>query len=616
LAGQTYDGPAGLADRVKSVAVTGGVGAAVPGVSYGYDPSTGLPTTTTSDNSAGADMAGTLTQGYDDFGNPVSFTDAGNATTTTSYDSAGRPVTITYKQADGTTIGTTTLAYNGGNEHRGLPTSLTDTGLGGSFTGSYDGNGQLTSQTWPDGLTSTYTYDPTGAAASLTDTKNGNVFLSDQQISTIHGQWASESGMLLPFARDYTYDGAGRLVAVADTSTDPLNPGCTTRTYSFDVDSNRTSKTTYPAAADGSCTTTTSPTTISASYDNADRLQPGGDHTGLTYDAYGRITTLPATDGNGTTTSIGYYVTDMVHSTSQGSASRTWTLDPAMRLRAMTAEAGNPTATVNHYADPTSDSPAWTADTTSTGTTTTWNIPDLTGGLAATLTSTTATWQLAGLHGDIERTTSPTATLAPDGSVNNVDEYGAPTTTTNPPKYGYLGTQQRANDPISGLTYMGVRVYAPGIGCFLQADPLFGGNANAYGYPSDPLTRVDISGAFSTATKSVIARVAGDLLNIAKWVGAIWFCGWCDAAAVALGVAAVALYLIIGYYISAANAAITVLAHFAFSKIFSAFRTAYFKARTPIYAVFGPRAGARIDGSIRRWLFGGMVASWLAGVLT
>ena len=519
----TYDGPGGIADRVKSVTVTGGVGAAVPAISYGYDTSTGLPTTTTADNSAGAAMAGVITQGYDDFGQPTAYTDADNATTSTGYDSSGRPATITYSQPDGTTLGTTTIGYDAGTEHRQLPTSITHSGLGGSFTGNYNADGVLTSQTWPDGMTSSWTIDPTGAATSLTDIKDGNTFLSDTQISTIHGQWATESGVLLPVNRTYNYDGAGRLTTVADTSTDPLHPGCTTRTYSFDTDSNRLTKTAYPpAAADGSCTTLTAPATTSYSYDNADRLLPAGSHNGLTYDAYGRITTLPGPDGNGTTTSLSYYATDMVQTTSQGTASRTWSLDPAMRLRALTAETGNSTATTNHYADET-DSPAWTTDTTSSGATSTSRyLTDLTGGLAAINTSTgnTLTWQLTGLHGDIETTTSPAATLAPDGTTNYTDEYGAPTpSTTGTPRYGYLGTKQRANDPLTALTYMGVRMYAPQLGRFLQTDPILGGNANPYNYPADPVNTADASGL-------LVIHAFWTSWWHAQWFVKIWISKW------------------------------------------------------------------------------------------
>jgi len=44
---------------------------------------------------------------------------------------------------------------------------------------------------------------------------------------------------------------------------------------------------------------------------------------------------------------------------------------------------------------------------------------------------------------------------------------------------------------------MGVRVYNPATGRFLQKDPIYGGNANAYVYPADPVNATDISGQYS-----------------------------------------------------------------------------------------------------------------------
>jgi hypothetical protein len=85
----------------------------------------------------------------------------------------------------------------------------------------------------------------------------------------------------------YSYDTAGRLAKVADT----YSLSCETRTYAFDVDTNRTSQLTYPGAEDGTCSTTTTATTVSHTYDAADRIT----ESGYTYDAFGRTTAVPAT---------------------------------------------------------------------------------------------------------------------------------------------------------------------------------------------------------------------------------------------------------------------------------------------------------------------------------
>jgi RHS repeat-associated protein len=491
-----YDGPGGLAARLKSIEVIGTVGKAVPKVTYGYHSSSGLPSTITSDSSAGADLAGVLTSQYDDFGNTTSFTDADGATTQYVYDSADRASQVTYQDAQASTIGTSNYAYGSSTDRRGLLSSVTHSGVGGAMTAGYNADGDVIEQSYPDGLSLSIAYDPIGDATFLEYVKGGNTFLSDSQVSDVHGQWQTESGVLLPYQRDYSYDAAGRLTTVADTDTTGAGGGCTTRSYGFDQNSNRTSKTTYAPAVDGTCSTTGSSTSINYSYDSGDRLQPTGQHASMTYDAFGRTTTLPAVDNDGSNTAtVNYYVTDMVAGTHRGSGDRNWTLDPFMRLRSMTAESGNQLATTNHYSDPASDSPSWTQDTTSTGTSSVSRmLQGPAGNLAAVVTGNTVKWQLAGLHGDIIRTTSPSATVVPDGNLIVSDEYG---NTTSNSRYGYLGQAQRANDDLTSLTYMGVRMYAPAMGRFLQTDPVIGGNETTYGYPVDPVNDEDPTGLLS-----------------------------------------------------------------------------------------------------------------------
>lgn len=41
---------------------------------------------------------------------------------------------------------------------------------------------------------------------------------------------------------------------------------------------------------------------------------------------------------------------------------------------------------------------------------------------------------------------------------------------------------------------MGARIYAAITGSFLSVDPVYGGNANAYGYPADPVNSFDLNG--------------------------------------------------------------------------------------------------------------------------
>jgi RHS repeat-associated protein len=62
-------------------------------------------------------------------------------------------------------------------------------------------------------------------------------------------------------------------------------------------------------------------------------------------------------------------------------------------------------------------------------------------------------------------------------------------------RYGWLGAKQRSSEAFGGVILLGVRLYAPGLGRFLQNDPVDGGNANPYDYCSgDPVNCSDLDG--------------------------------------------------------------------------------------------------------------------------
>ncbi len=320
-----------IGESISVTPATSG-GTPLPAVTYSYDPATGLPTITA--NSAGQ----SLTTGYDDLGRATSYTDANGTVSTRGYDLAGNLTSLSDGQ------GTITYTYDSTSEHRGLITSenLGITGQPSAFTASYDPAGNLTAETYPNGLVATTSYDNTDNPTALAYTMAGATWMTftatrgDQD--RIVAQTSPQSSEI------FAYDPNGRLTTVNDTT----GGACTTRSYGYDADSNRTSLTSYPAATGGGCSTTTPPTVTTTSYDQADR----DTNPGYSYDPFGRTLTVPGVDTQGLGAynadtgplTLGYYSNDMVASQSQGAATLTYTLDP-LQNRINTISDGTTTTT-------------------------------------------------------------------------------------------------------------------------------------------------------------------------------------------------------------------------------------------------------------------------------
>ena len=211
-------------------------------------------------------MAGTITNGYDDFGRATATTDADNATTTQTYDTAGRPATTPWNKPGGATRGTRPTTYNPATDRRGLPATATDTAVTGAFTATYDADGALVGQTYPNGLTQSIGRDYAGQVNDLSDVQAGSTWHHGTITRNIYGQ-AMTSNVDWTYNRNYTYDPVGRLA----TATFAWSGGstCDKNTYGFDINGNRTTKTHITDNGSGTCITTQ---TISNTYDNADRL--------------------------------------------------------------------------------------------------------------------------------------------------------------------------------------------------------------------------------------------------------------------------------------------------------------------------------------------------------
>ncbi len=476
----TYD----AAGRLKSSAVSSTVGTALPTVSYEYNTENG---TVEKQSTTSEGKTLTITSIYNKRGQLVSYSDASEATTTYEYDIDGRPTQVN----DGK--GTETYGYD---ETTGLLTSLTNeygaTKL--QFTAGYDLEGNLTSETYPNGMIAEYRYNGAGTPVKLEYRKTTHctekcVWFSDSVIPSIHGQWLEQTSTLSH--QTYTYDQAGRLTQVQNT---PAGKGCVTRTYAYDEDTNRTSLTTHEPNSKGECTSEGG-TVEAHTYDAADRLNDNG----TSYDTFGDITALPATDTGGSELTSSYYTDSQVASQTQNGQTIGFGLDPVRRTMETIATGKQVGNTTLHYAGP-SSTPAWTSNTAGE---TVRNITGTNGQLVAIQTGNEAPeLQLANLHGDIIAKAYLSETASGLASTADTGEYGVPTTSL-PSKYSWLGALELPTELPSGVIDMGARSYVPQLGRFLQPDPVPTGSASAYSYTfGDPINASDPSGAYTIGLPS------------------------------------------------------------------------------------------------------------------
>ncbi|WP_406378689.1 DNRLRE domain-containing protein [Streptomyces sp. NBC_01618] len=478
------------AGRPVKTAVTGGAGQALPDTTVAYDPANGQVATRTSGGR-------TIAYAYDTLGRPTSYDDGAGNRTATAYDILDRPVKVT-DSVPSTRTSTYDLAGN--------RKTLTDS-VAGTFTASYDADGTLTSQTLPGGSTLTVTTNTSGdETGRVYSDAEGSTILSDNARYTVHGEQIGHT-QTDGSTTDTTfgYDAAGRLARATDTTA----TGCTIRAYTLDAASNRTALKTTTDDCD-STTDDAVVTTTSHSYDSADRLVAPG----VAYDEFGRTTSVDDSR-------LTYFANDLVHSETVGSRRTTWSLDAAGRLALTTDqtrdEAGNwstTATTTNHYGCD-CDSPSWTKASAGS---VSRNVSDAGGALGAITTATGGVvLQLANLHGDVAVQLPLDPAAVP--TVQRFDEFGNVLDGTVSAAYGWLGAYQRDSGTLSGITLMGVRLYQPTSGRFLQADPVYGGNDNDYEYcRGNPVSCTDLTGAYSYSFSYNLGGYFSSAKTVFKWI--------------------------------------------------------------------------------------------------
>jgi tripartite motif-containing protein 71 len=476
---ETYD-PAG---RLTTSATSATEGTSLPTVTDAYNETTGAL-------EKQATPGKTITSTYNTLGQLASYTDAAEATTSYEYDVDGR----LKKTSDGK--GTEAFTYS----ETGFPTELVSE-YGTSklaFSATYDTEGNMLTEKYPNGMTATYAYDQTGKPTSLEYEKTTHctekcVWFSDKVVPSIQGQWLEQTSSLSHQA--YTYDAAGRLTQVQNT---PTGKGCTTHIYTYDEETNRTSLTTREPNSKNECASEGG-TIEKHTYDEANRLTDPG----TTYNTFGDITSLPATDAGGKETSetltSTYYTDNQLDTQTQNGQTIGYNLDPDGRTLETVATGKKTSDVTEHYTGPGSE-PTWTVNPASEWTR---NIHGLNGQLAAVQNNgETPVLQLASLHGDIIATAYLSETATALASTADTSEYGVPTTSL-PPKYAWLGANEIPTELPSGALNLGARSYVPQLGRFLQPDPIPGGSANAYTF-GDPVNSSDLTGEFTWGFSSYV----------------------------------------------------------------------------------------------------------------
>lgn len=525
----TYDD----AGRQLTSAVSSGVGAAVPTQTFGYDQNTGLPTTISTPDA-------TITTGYDSWGRVTSYNDGQGNTSSTSYTIDSQVHVVD----DGK--GTSTYTYNRDGQdadYRGLPSKLeveVGSSLPGTFVAAYNADGAIATEGGPSSMVGLHSYSADGTPAQLklvnpdlsfaawssqfvgpTGDTAGSFSLAgaaDAQGTTLPGWFGQAQG--------YTYDDAGRLTYAGTIRTaDEGGKTCSTTTYTFNGNSDRLTSATKSATFAnlpefikkcGDPSALTPVTSTATSFNSADQATTSVRTTatgtrsprsgnGYTYDGLARTTTVPASDtATGTELSQTYFADSGIHTQTSGTTTQTWTRDAARRLSTSTQTTGTTDiVTTSHYADA-SDNPAWIKDNSSN----TWTR--YIGGLGAislaatgggnTTQASAARIALSDLQGNIVSTIRDAQTLDTTTAANitSYTPYGEeiPGNQQTPPTpYGYKGTDQRSNNAQAGTILMGARQYNPTSGRFLTPDPIPGGNANTYTYPTNPIDQEDPTGA-------------------------------------------------------------------------------------------------------------------------
>lgn len=344
----------------------------------------------------------------------------------------------------------------------------------GTFTASYDTEGQLASVVYPNGMCANYTDNSVGEAIGIEyvksttcSEKSAGVWFSETKVPSVRGETMSRTNTLA--SETYKYDTLGRLIEAQET---PTGEYCKTRLYVYDEESNRTKLTTREPNSKKECATEGG-TVQEHKYDEASRLTDSE----ITYDPLGNVTKLPAADAEGHALESAFYVDNAVATQTQNGVTNNYYMDPDGRVRETISGTKK---IITHY-DSSGETVAWTCEGTEkaeaceSGGKWTRNIPGIDGTLIAVENGKGATYEtpileLHDLQGDVVATIKDKTGETKLESTYNSTEFGVPNGGKEPPKFAWLGAEGVGKSLASGVITEGATSYVPQTGMTLQSE--------------------------------------------------------------------------------------------------------------------------------------------------
>ncbi|MCB8919469.1 MAG: hypothetical protein H6666_16245 [Ardenticatenaceae bacterium] len=478
----------------------------------------------------------TTTYTYDEMNNLASRTRPGGILETYTYTPAGQLATITGPD------GTTSFTYD--NRHRltsvsypsGHSLSYTYDAAGnlagriapsGSISYTYDAQDRLATVLDPDGGLATYTYDNEGNLTGIRYPNGITTTISYNSLNQpLRLRTAQSSGTLIA-AYDYVYNPAGLRTQVTEldgsTTTytyDPLNrltrehktsPTNTTlhdQRYTYDPAGNRHTQTTF---------TGTLTNTITYTYGLNDQLLAAGTTT-YTYDANGNQLTRTTPGG---TTTYTYDSRNLLLSAATPTALIEYGYDP-LGLRTFQRSAGTET---RYLYDINAPVPQLLEERNSSDAL--LNSYVLGHGHLSTSQAGSRAYYHFDAHRSTRQLSNNSQTITDSYTYDAFGRLLSHSGSSSNPLL-YAGEQY---DSAAGLYFLRARYYNPNQGRFTGRDPFFGlptnsQTLNPYLYAlNNPVQLTDPTGHFSAAEAIVAASIANTLNAMQTIVGATYIIG-------------------------------------------------------------------------------------------